>query len=133
MDEDAPPLQSTAMPSVGGTQATLPVLSCSMPDRLPLPVDRAAALELYFAEHRSKLLDIAAFLDRLDRAAGGAQEDFRLVAFRQALDILRDGRTQRARRVLEMLSDPTSEPIDFAGTKGATGAWAGIQGMRNAE
>ncbi len=95
-----------------------------MPDRLPLPVDRAAVLELYFAEHRAKLLDIAAFLDRVDRAAGA--EDFRLVAFRRGLEILADGRPQRARRILELLSDPSTEPVVSAGTKGAAGAWAGL-------
>lgn len=97
-----------------------------MPDRLPLPVDRAAVLELYFAEHRAKLLDIAAFLDRVDRAAGAGAEDFRLVAFRRGLEILADGRPQRARRILEMLSDPSSAPAASAGTKGAAGAWAGL-------
>lgn len=98
-----------------------------MPDRLPLPVDRAAAIDLYFADHRAKLLDIAAFLDRLDRARGaGGGDDFRLVAFRRALEILQDGRPQRARRILEMFSDPTAQPIESAGTKGAAGAWPGI-------
>ena len=98
-----------------------------MPDRLPLPLDRAAVLDLYFAEHRAKILDIAAFLDRVDRsAAAQSQEDFRLAAFAKALEILADGRPQRARRVLELLSDPTTEPIATAGMKGAAGAWAGL-------
>ena len=98
-----------------------------MPDRLPLPADRAAVLDLYFAEHRAKLLDLAAFLDRVDRAAGaGQREDFRLAAMRRGLEILGDGRPQRARRILEMLSDPTAEPVASAGTKGAAGAWAGM-------
>ena len=101
-----------------------------MPDRLPLPVDRAAVLQLYFAEHRAKLLDLAAFLDRVDRAANdpsaGDVDDFRLVAFRRALAVVADGRPNRARRILELLSDPTTEPIAVAGTKGAAGAWPGI-------
>jgi hypothetical protein len=98
-----------------------------MSDRLPLPVDRAATLDLYFAEHRAKLLDIAAFLDRLDRARATQEpDDFRLVAFRGALAILGDGRPQRARRILEMLSDPTNDPIASAPAKGAAGAWPGI-------
>jgi hypothetical protein len=98
-----------------------------MPDRLPLPANRAAVLDLYFAEHRAKLLDLAAFLDRVDRAAGArAPEDFRLAAIRRGLAILGDHRPQRARRILELLSDPTAEPIESAGTKGATGAWSGM-------
>lgn len=90
-------------------------------------MDRAAALDLYFTEHRARLLDIAAFLDRLDRAAGPAgADDFRLVAFRSALAILQDSRPQRARRILELFSDPTTDPIAAAPAKGAAGAWPGI-------
>ena len=40
-------------------------------------------LELYFMEARSKLIDLAAFLDRVERADGEA--DFRLGALRDAL------------------------------------------------
>jgi hypothetical protein len=98
----------------------------AMPDRLPLPANRSAVLDLYFAEHRAKLLDIASFLDRADRAAGDGPEDFRLAAFRKALEVAGDGRPQRARRILELLSDPTTEPIEAAGTKGAAGAWRGM-------
>jgi hypothetical protein len=43
-------------------------------------------------------------------------------AFRLAVDVLRDGRPERARRILELLSDPSTEPIAKAGMKGATGA-----------
>lgn len=34
----------------------------------PIPADRSKILDLYFLEHRAKLLDLAAFLDRYDRA-----------------------------------------------------------------
>src|SRR5262245_45914765 len=44
---------------------------------------RQHVLDLYFMDARSKLIDIAAFLDRADRAEG--KEDFRLIAFRAAL------------------------------------------------
>jgi hypothetical protein len=43
-------------------------------------------------------------------------------AFRAAVAIVGDGRPDRARRVLELLSDPSSEPVAKAGMKGATGA-----------
>ena len=81
-------------------------------------------VDLYFFEHRAKLIDIAAFLDRLDRAPApaGAEEDFRTDALRKAIDILRDGRPERARRVLELLSDHSSQPIERAPMKGALGA-----------
>jgi hypothetical protein len=84
---------------------------------------RQQVLDLYFMEARSKLIDIAAFLDRMDRADGEA--DFRLQAFRQALRELDGSDDQRARNVLLSLSDPTTEPIPAATTKAACGAWPG--------
>jgi hypothetical protein len=84
---------------------------------------RQEILDLYFVESRSKLIDIAAFLDRAQRAKG--KDDFRLKAFHAALGQLRSGKPDRARRVLLRLSDPTSKPCAAAGSKGACGAWAG--------
>jgi hypothetical protein len=79
---------------------------------------------MYFAEHRARLLDIAAFLDRADRARPGAgDQEFRLTALRRAVGILTDGRAERARRILELLSDHTAEMSQSAhGMKGALGA-----------
>jgi hypothetical protein len=90
-----------------------------------LPLSRAQVIEMYFMEHRAKLIDIAAFLDRLDRADanGDAKQDFRVKAFRDALKILLDEKPHRAKRVLELFSDPTSEPIPKAPMKGALGAY----------
>ncbi len=88
------------------------------------PAPRSKVVELYFLEHRAKLIDIASFLDRVDRAPADAGEtDFRVEAFRRALAILDDGEPQRARRVLELLSDQSTMPIESAaGMKGAFGA-----------
>ena len=88
------------------------------------PAARSKVVELYFLEHRAKLIDIASFLDRVDRApADGRETDFRVEAFRRALAILDDGEPQRARRVLELLSDHSTMPIESAaGMKGAFGA-----------
>lgn len=95
------------------------------------PADRARVTDLYFMEHRAKLIDVAAFLDRVDRAGG--EDDFRMRAFREALALLHDGRTERARRVLEHFSDHTDEPINEAPGKGADGAVdpALVQGGEN--
>ncbi|HEV7866918.1 MAG TPA: hypothetical protein VGO90_04515 [Chthoniobacteraceae bacterium] len=82
---------------------------------------RQQILDLYFMDARSKLIDLAAFLDRVDRAEGEA--DFRLAAFRAALQELHGGEPQRAKAVLLSLSDPTTEPIAAAPGKGAIGAW----------
>lgn len=102
---------------------------------MPTPLSREKAIALYFMEHRAKVIDIAAFLDRVDRAdanqdassrstgSDAPAEDFRMRALRDAITILIDGRPDRARRVLELFSDPTNDPIDRAGVKGAAGAW----------
>lgn len=89
------------------------------------PAGAKALIDLYFLEHRAKLIDLAAFLDRLDRAADGADPDtdFRIAALRGAIAVLSDGRPERARRVLEALSDPSDSPVDAAPGKGASGAW----------
>ena len=84
---------------------------------------RREVLDLYFMDARSKLIDLAAFLDRVDRAGGEA--DFRLEAFRTALQELHKNAPERARHVLLAFSDPTSEPIPAAPGKGAVGAWPG--------
>ena len=82
---------------------------------------RADVLDLYFADARSKLIDLAAFLDRVERSTGEA--DFRLVAFRAALEHLASLAPEKAKAVLRTLSDPTTEPLASATTKGAAGAW----------
>jgi hypothetical protein len=86
-------------------------------------MNRQQLLDLYFMDARSKLIDIAAFLDRLDRADGEA--DFRLPAFRAALQELSRSDPSRAKEVLMSLSDPTEEPLAAAPGKGACGAWPG--------
>lgn len=88
------------------------------------PQSREQVINMYFLEHRAKLLDVAAFLDRIDRAQPGtASSDFRETAIRQAIGVLIDGQPQRAKRVLELLSDTTAEmPQSAHGMKGAAGA-----------
>jgi hypothetical protein len=83
---------------------------------------RQQILDLYFMDARAKLLDIAAFMDRVDRAQG--EEDFRMQAFRKTLAALNE-KKNRAEKVLLSLSDPTKEPIPAATTKAAAGAYPG--------
>ena len=72
---------------------------------------------------RAKLLDIAAFLDRVERH--GQEDDYRVRALREAFADLGGSGAQRARAILDRLSDPSEEPIPVAHTKGAAGAWQG--------
>ncbi len=84
---------------------------------------RKQVLDLYFMDARSKLIDLAAFMDRVERAEG--QEDFRMDAFRAALVELGGKKGDRAKNVLLAFSDLTTEPIAKATTKAACGAVPG--------
>lgn len=84
---------------------------------------RERVLDLYFLDARHKLIEIAAFLDRAERAPG--RDDFRLKAFRGALKHLSAGKRHKARNVLLAFSDLTAKPIDKAPGKGAVGAAPG--------
>jgi hypothetical protein len=86
---------------------------------------RQQVLDLYFMEARAKLIDLGAFLDRVERATG--EGDFRMAAFRAALaDLAKPGR-DKARQMLLAFTDPTTEPIPVAPGKGACGAWPGLK------
>ena len=81
---------------------------------------RQQVLDLYFLDARHKLVELAAFLDRVERARGGG--DFRLAAFRTALRELGGRKRARARKVLLAFSDRTAKPVARAEGKGACGA-----------
>jgi len=89
------------------------------------PMPRDKVVDRYFMEHRAKLLDVAAFLDRLDRSAApeSQDDDFRVEAMQRAIQLLIDEKGERAKRVLELFSDPTETPIEKAPMKGADGAY----------
>ena len=82
---------------------------------------RQQVLDLYFMDARSKLIDLAAFIDRVDRADGA--EDFRMKALREALKNLSESGHEKAKQVLLAFSDPSAEPIAAATTKAACGAF----------
>ena len=86
---------------------------------------RQQVLDLYFLEARHKLVEVAAFLDRVERAGG--RDDFRLKAFRAALGKLSGKQKEKARRVLLAFSDRTKKPIAAATTKAACGAYPGAR------
>lgn len=78
--------------------------------------------DLYFMDSRAKLIDIASFLDRLDRMEG--EPDFRHPAFMAALQAMQNppsGRT-RVQAVLESLSDHSEGPLETATIGFAYGA-----------
>jgi hypothetical protein len=89
------------------------------------PLTQRQLVDEYFIEHRTKILDIAAFLDRFDRArARDAEEDFRMLAFREAVAALLDGTgPTRVQQVQLLLSDPHTELLDQLDRKSAYGAY----------
>ena len=100
-------------------------MSTSRPPRstgqLPPTPAAQAIVDTSFVPVRAKLLEVAAFLDRVERY--GVADDFRCAALRQAAGLLVDGEPERARRILEALSDPTTAPEATSSGKAALGAW----------
>ncbi len=82
-------------------------------------------VDLQFIEARARLIDAAAFFDRIQRH--GQDGDYRVQALHRAASILTSSEPDRVRRILEALSDPTHEPIPAALIQGAFGAWKGAQ------
>jgi len=90
------------------------------------PLDAPALADEYFIENRNRLLELAAFLDRLDRAdPARASRDFRLRALADALAILAGPGPNYVSQIQELLSDPTTEPIAALDRKSALGAYGG--------
>jgi hypothetical protein len=89
------------------------------------PLTQQQLIDEYFIEHRTKILDIAAFLDRFDRAsAHNAEEDFRIRAFTKALAALLDSENGgRMRAVQMLLSDPRTDLLPELDRKSAFGAY----------
>lgn len=72
----------------------------------PTPLPAPQALDAFFLEARSKLLDLAAILDRINRGpeASGVTSDPRLTKIRQALEVLHDQSGGRAERIQQIFS-----------------------------
>jgi len=80
-------------------------------------------LDLYFLNARHQLIEIAAFLDRVERA--DSKDDFRLKSFRAALAKLDSREKHKAKALLLAFSDPTKRPVAKAAGKSAGGAYPG--------
>jgi hypothetical protein len=83
---------------------------------------RQQVLDLYFLDARHKLVEIAAFLDRVERAEG--KDDFRIKAFRKALAGVNGNKKDKVKNALLAFSDISTQPITKAPGKGAVGAAA---------
>jgi len=82
-----------------------------------------ALVDEYFIENRTRLLEIAAFLDRIDRYDSTlADRDFRLRVFAEALHVLAGDQPDRLLHIQMLLSDPSLEPLAALDRKSAQGA-----------
>ena len=87
------------------------------------PLTQRELLDGYFMEYRNHLLALAAFLDRLDRAAEiDATDDDRLVALRQAVGELPNPEFGRVHAIQTILSDRDTTLLDERDTQSAFGA-----------
>lgn len=87
------------------------------------PLTQLELIDAYFMEHRVQILDLAAFLDRLQRARElDAEDDFRIRSLRDALAILTDGDSDRVRRVQMAFSDRDTTLLASLDRKSARGA-----------
>jgi hypothetical protein len=87
------------------------------------PLGPAQLVDEYFIENRTRLLEIAAFLDRVGRAdPDGTADDFRMKAFAEAIDAL-SVPGDRLTRIQHILSDPTTGPLERLDRKSARGAY----------
>lgn len=59
-----------------------------------------------FLEVRCKLLELAAALDRLDRATGSVEDDARLAKIGAALEVIRSSSSDRAEQLQLIFSRP---------------------------
>jgi len=88
------------------------------------PLNQRQLVDEYFIENRTKLLDVAAFLDRVGRAGDESPgKDFRIQAFHRALEVLSGSSESRVMQIQMIFSDPTTEPLEKLDQKSARGAY----------
>lgn len=97
----------------------------------PSPLSPVELVDEYFIESRNRIIEVAAFLDRLDRADSAiARSDYRVRALADAIAVLSSTSSTRVQDIQLLLSDPTVEPRAALDRKGAVGAWQRPEGGR---
>lgn len=92
-------------------------------DTKSCPLSQQNLIDEFFMESRTKILDIAAFLDRLDRSVSeDGRNDFRILAMRDAMQELNSQVPGRIERVLMIFSDQNIELLEELDRKAAYGA-----------
>jgi hypothetical protein len=85
----------------------------------------AEMIQRYFAENRARVLELAAFLDRLEHTTDFTAHlaDHRVSTLLKSISELLSSSGDRVLRIQEILSDPSKEPLPSAPLeKSASGA-----------
>jgi hypothetical protein len=96
--------------------------------QIPIPLSSSQILDMSFLENRARLLEMAAFFDRIERSADAdaGKSDFRYQALLNGVRLLLDDSMAGRTVAIQInFSDPTTEPIDNAVNLKAHGAWDG--------
>lgn len=89
----------------------------------PSPLSPVQLVDEYFIENRNRIIEVAAFLDRLDRADPAVRDDYRVRALADAIGVLASESPTRVRDIQMLMSDPRTEPLPALDRKGAVGAY----------
>jgi len=90
-------------------------------DTCPMP--QSELIAEYFMEYRAQLLDVAAFLDRMDRSVEqDGEDDFRYQALLESIQVLADGQPGRVERMQMILSDQDTRLLEERDSISAYGA-----------
>ncbi|MEX0773621.1 MAG: hypothetical protein WD038_10660 [Balneolales bacterium] len=74
-------------------------------------------------KQRNHLLEIAAYLDRMQRSINkNGEDDFRMQAFHKSLNLLISDQPDKVKKIQMVLSDPDIEPMVARDVQGAFGA-----------
>lgn len=88
------------------------------------PLTATELVDEYFIETRNRIIEVAAFLDRIDRADPAVlDQDYRVRALTDAIHVLAGSGPDRVREIQTLMSDPTTEPLAALDRKGAVGAY----------
>jgi hypothetical protein len=77
-----------------------------LPEKPIMPLSAAEVLNREFLDVRSKVLELAAAFDRLDRSAGDVAGEKRMEQLREALSAVMERSGDRAERVQMIFSRP---------------------------
>ena len=94
-------------------------------NEIACPLSGEEIMDTYFLENRARVLELAAFLDRIDRSRDSlkARQDYRYLSLARALEVLAGPQRRKTALIQMLFSDPSAEPISSARGLKATGAW----------